>query len=105
MIGIGGPCSRHTSILHLTGPLQVPSHLRLRDDVRALLQRGERCIVLDLAHVSSIDAGGVGELVRAYNMATAMNGFLRVDRPTTWVREALDRAGLAGLLTAEAEAA
>jgi anti-anti-sigma factor len=83
----------------------VPSHRRLREDVRALLQRGERCIVLDFTHVSSIDAGGVGELVRAYKMTTAMNGFLRVDRPTAWVRQTLDRAGLAHLLTAEAAAA
>lgn len=105
MIAIGAPCAQHVSILHVDGPLQVPRQGRLREDVRARLLRGERCLVVDLAHVTSIDAGGVGELVRAYTMVSEANGFLRVARPNGWVLETLERAGLAGLLAAEAEAA
>jgi len=105
MTGIAGPCSRHSSILYVDGPLRLPIQRRLRDDVRALLHTGERCIVVDLARVSSIDAAGVGELVRAYNMASAVNGFLRIAHPSGWVREILERVGLAGLLTAEEEVA
>jgi anti-anti-sigma factor len=105
MIAVGAPCAQHFSILHVNGPLQVPRHANLRDDVRARLLRGERCLVLDLAAVTSIDAGGVGELVRAYTMVAEADGVLRVARPNGWVLETLERAGLASLLTIEAAAA
>jgi anti-anti-sigma factor len=76
------------------GPLRVPLDSALRHDIRALLRRGERNIVLDLARVSEIDAAGVGQLVRAYNIATAANGTLRIVQTISWVREILDRVGL-----------
>jgi anti-anti-sigma factor len=64
-----------------------------------LLRRGERAIVLDLARVSSIDAAGIGELVRAYNITAAMDGELRIMHATKRVRELLERAGLFDRLT------
>jgi anti-anti-sigma factor len=69
--------------------------------MRGLLRRGERDIVLDLARVSSIDAAGVGELVRAYNLAAAMDGLLRVAHVTKRVREMLERAGLLTFLNGD----
>jgi anti-anti-sigma factor len=66
----------------------------LQNTVRALLLRGERDIVLDLARVTRIDAAGVGELVRAYNMTAAADGALRIVHATKWVREILERVGL-----------
>jgi anti-anti-sigma factor len=71
----------------------------LRHRVRALLRRGERSLVLDLARVSRIDAAGVGELVRAYNMTLAANGVLRTVHANGWVREILSRVGLFEILT------
>jgi anti-anti-sigma factor len=97
------PCSPHVCILYLEGPLRLPLDEQLRHRVRALLGRGERTIVLDLARVSRIDAAGVGELVHAYNMTIAVNGVLRIAYPTAWVREILDRAGLFDLLSADPE--
>jgi anti-anti-sigma factor len=70
----------------------------LRHRVRALLGRGQRAIVVDLARVPSIDAAGIGELVRAYNMTTAAEGVLRVVHASVWVRRLLESAGLLGLL-------
>jgi anti-anti-sigma factor len=61
--------------------------------------RGERDIVLDLARVSKIDAAGVGELVRAYNMSRAADGALRIVHATQWVREVLERVQLFELLS------
>jgi anti-anti-sigma factor len=79
----------------------MPVSRSLRDNVRALLRRGERLIVLDLSGVSRIDAAGVGELIRTFNMTAAMNGALRIVNATGWVREMLERAHLVDLLTAE----
>ena len=49
---------------------------------------------MDLTRVSMIDAAGVGELVRAYNMTVAANGVLQVVHATGWVRQILERVGL-----------
>ena len=89
-----GPCSQRLCILYIDGPLRVPLGRDLRHQVRALLRHGTRGIVLDLGRVSRIDAAGVGELVRAYNMTTAAKGVLRIAHPTPWVRQILDRVGL-----------
>jgi anti-anti-sigma factor len=58
---------------------------------------------LDLSQVSRIDAAGVGELVRAYNMAVAVNGQLRITHATAWVREVLELVGIHDLLSADTE--
>jgi anti-anti-sigma factor len=71
----------------------------LRHNVRALLRRGERIIVLDLTRVSRIDAAGVGELVRAYNMAIAENSVLQIVNAAAWVQEILERVGLFDILS------
>lgn len=86
-------------VLSVDGPLLVPQTRELRRRVRALLRRGERTIVLNLGHVSRIDAAGVGELVRAYNMATAADGTLRIVQATPWVRCILELVGLFDLLS------
>ena len=82
----------------------MPASRSLRHDVDALLRRGERRIVLDLSGVSRIDAGGVGELIRTFNMTAARNGALRIVNATPWVREMLERAQLFDLLSGETEA-
>jgi anti-anti-sigma factor len=94
-----GPCSPDVCVLHVEGALRAPIDRDLRHSVRALLRRGEKGVLLDLAGVSRIDAAGVGELVRAYNMTTAANGVLRVTHPTRWVQEILERVGLFEILT------
>jgi anti-anti-sigma regulatory factor len=94
-----GPCSDRRCVLYLEGPLRIPLNGGLRHNVRALLRRGERVIQLDLSRVPKIDAGGVGELVRSYNMATEADGVLQIARPTAWVREVLQRVGLFDVLS------
>jgi anti-anti-sigma regulatory factor len=94
-----GPCSDRRCVLYLEGPLRIPLNGELRHHVRALLRRGERVIQLDLSRVPKIDAGGIGELVRAYNMATEADGVLQIAWPTAWVRELLQRVGLFDVLS------
>jgi len=73
----------------------------VRQSFLALLHCGQRRIVLDLSRVSDIDAAGIGELVRAYNMAHAANGTMQVINTTRWVRELIERVGLDTLLLAD----
>jgi anti-anti-sigma factor len=97
------PFSSRLRVLHIEGPLRVPLDLELRYRVRALLRRGERQILLNLAGVPSIDAGGVSELVRVYNMTTAANGVLRIADPTARVRRILEVVGLFDLVSADSD--
>ena len=93
---VGG---RDTGIISLYGPFHAPVTHELRHRILTQLRRGERVIILDLSRVSSIDAAGVGQLVRAYNVTVASRGTLRIVHTTRWVRELLERAGLFRLLS------
>jgi anti-anti-sigma factor len=101
MTGILKLCPKKAHTVHVTAPLEMPLSRSLRHDVHALLRRGERRIELDLAAVSKIDAAGIGELIRAFNMTAAVNGALRIVNATAWVREMLERAHLFEPLTAK----
>lgn len=96
-------CPKKVHTVHVEGPLRMPVSRSLRHNVRALLRRGERWIVLDLSAVARIDAAGMGELIRTFNMTTATNGALRIVNATAWVREMLERADLFDLLTGTGE--
>jgi anti-anti-sigma factor len=85
--------------IHVVGPLREPVSTELRRMVQTLVCRGDRRIVLDLADLSEIDAAGVGELVRAYNLASAAEGTLWIVNAASSVRELLVRVGLFDLLT------
>ena len=94
-----GSSSGRRGTVYLQGALRAPLDGEPRRTVCGLLRRGERLIVLDLAGVRRIDAAGVGALVRAYNMAVAAQGGLRIVHSTAWVREILQRVGLFEVLT------
>lgn len=87
------------SVLWLDDVFRAPLTGELRHRVHTLLRRGEREIVLDMSRVSTIDAAGVGQLVRAYNVAAAAKGELRIVHVAPRVREPLVRAGLFHLLS------
>ena len=95
------PRSGRLPVLRIVGPLRVPVSRDLRHGVRAMLRRGEWHVVVSLAAVPDIDAAGIGELVRAYNLATAANGVLRVVDLNPRVKELLARVGLLTLLSAD----
>jgi anti-anti-sigma factor len=97
--GVLRPCPRSVSVVSVEDPLRFPVNRELRRKVRALLRLGERRLVLDLTQVSWIDAAGIGELVRAYNMTAASDGVLRVAHATARVSQILERVGLLDVLT------
>ncbi len=94
-------CPTTAYIVRVKSSLGSPGSRALRHRVRALLRRGERRIVLDLSAVSRLDAAGIGELIRAFNMTAAVNGALRVVNATAWVREILERAHVFEVLSGD----
>lgn len=96
---IRGPCTRGPCVLYLEGVLRAPLDGMVRQHVRALLDHGERLVVLDLAGVSRIDAAGIGELVETYNLTLAAGGVLQIVHATAWVRQLLDLVGLFAILS------
>ena len=90
------------SVVQVEGPLRTPVSPSLRQDVLARLARGERTLVINLAGVNDIDAAGVGELVRIFNMAIAEGAVLRLTHVAPRIREMLRRLGLSLLLDEEA---
>ena len=94
-------CVDGWSVLHLEGALRAPLGPELRKRVEALLRRGERFILLDLAGVTDCDAAGVGELVRVFGTAGGARGVLQVIHAATRVRRPLELAGLFDLLSAD----
>ena len=62
-------------------------------------RQGIRRLEVDLTGVPRIDAAGVGELVRAYNMTAAAAGVLQIRNTTPWVRHVLELVGLFTVLS------
>ena len=89
------------SILRVEGSLRAPTHHKLARQVEALLDRGERRVVLDLATLSEIDAAGVGELVDALNRTRAAGAVLEIAHASRRVRTLLEITGVTKLLEAD----
>jgi anti-anti-sigma factor len=95
------PAWRGRHVVCPTGPLHVPQTSELDHTMRTRVRRGERHIVLDLAEVSSIDAAGIGVLMRAHRRMAAIDGVVRIVNANRWVREPLQRVGVFRLLSDE----
>ena len=91
-------CTQWT-VVELHGTLRAPADVALRKKVEALLGRGQRQIVLDLAGLSDIDAAGIGELMRAYHTTIAAGGAMRIARARGRVRLVLKFVGVLNLLS------
>ena len=90
------------SILHISGPFLVPISRDLDSAVHAVLRGGVGRIELNLAGVSDLDAGGVGELVQVYNLAAGAHCALWIVRTPACVQKLLCKARVFDLLTKDA---
>ena len=98
---LAAPHTRGAYALSTGDTLRAPIDGELRRTVRALVGRGERSIVLDLGRARSIDAAGVGELIRAYKTLRAVDGVLRLVHVNRRIHEMLARAGVFRLLSGD----
>lgn len=61
----------------------------LRENIRELLAKGHRKILLNLGDVSYIDSSGIGELVSGYTSVTNQGGQLKLLNLTKRVKDLL----------------
>ncbi len=92
------------AIVRVSGSLLAPIRCDLSHTMAALIRRGERQVLLDLRGLDDVDAAGVGELVRAFNMMRAAGGVLRIAHANGHVRRLLRTAGVFTLLAGGVEA-
>jgi anti-sigma B factor antagonist len=78
------------TILDLSGKITLGKESgTLRDTVLAIIAKGSKKIVVNLAEVSYIDSSGLGELVAAYTAVKNAGGELKLLNLTTKVRDLL----------------
>ena len=78
------------TIVDLSGKITLgEGGMTLRDEVRKLLAKGSKKIVLNLAEVNYIDSSGLGELVSSYTSVKNSGGELKLLNLTSRVRDLL----------------
>lgn len=78
------------TIMDLSGRITLgEGSVLLRDDVRDLLAKGSKKILLNLADVNYIDSSGIGELVSAYTTVRNQGGELKLLHLTKKVHDLL----------------
>ncbi len=87
-----------TAILHCEGEIVVGRSLSaLREAV--LCELDQRSIILDLAHVERMDAGGLGMLVFLHTCTHGLGSGLKLVRPSAHVAELLELTNLTSVFT------
>jgi anti-anti-sigma factor len=84
----------------LARPYRPALTAELRHRVHAQLRCGEREILVDVGRLSNIDAAGIGQLVRVYNVTKAVKAEFRLANATARVRDVLQRVGLFDVMNA-----
>lgn len=88
----------YVAIVGVKGALRTPVTSELSQTLDAMIRRGDRRVLLDLAELHDIDAAGVGELVCAFNAMSTAGGVLRIARANRHVRSVLQVTGVFTLL-------
>ena len=67
------------TILDLTGKLTIDQDAqRLKDKINSLIHQDRTRVIVNLANVSYIDSGGLGQLVSCYGSLARTNGGLKL---------------------------
>jgi len=78
------------TILDLSGRITLgEGSVQLRDQVRDLLSKGQKRILLNLGDVNYIDSSGIGELVSAFTTVRNQGGELKLLNLTKKVHDLL----------------
>ncbi len=85
----------NVNILDLTGPLRIgEAEQKFREQVKNLVERGERNFAVNLAAVPMVDSSGIGAFVRTYKSLKEVGGKFTLFAPTKMVRQTLKMVGL-----------
>jgi len=82
------------AILDVTGRLGVEDRAALYHSVCSVVAAGTRQLVLNLVHLTALDAAGLGELARAFTVVRDAGGELKLVIRSEPVRELLVRTRL-----------
>lgn len=67
------------TVLDLVGRLTIDQDAqRLKDKINSLILQGQTSVILNLAGISYIDSGGLGQLVASYSSLAKANGALKL---------------------------
>jgi anti-sigma B factor antagonist len=82
--------SGSATIVDLTGALHLgPATERLNDKINSLLQQDRKQIILNLEEVTSVDSGGLGELVRTHMTVKNKGGAVKISNLPKRVQDLL----------------
>ena len=87
------------SIIDIAGDLTVPAEnpRALREKVAALVQRGERRVLLNVANLRHLDSSFVGEMVASYKTMAAQGGVLMLAHVSPHLQNVLRTTNLDAL--------
>ena len=88
------------SIIDVSGDLRVPAEdpRALRDKVTAVLDRGERRILLNFANLQFMDSSCLGEIVHSYKTTASSGGILKLAHVGPHLRNVLETTALVKVL-------
>lgn len=85
----------NVSILDLKGPLRIgEGEQKFREQVKTLMESGEKNFAVNLAAVSMLDSSGIGTFVRTHKLLKETGGKFILYAPTKMVRQTLKMVGL-----------
>jgi anti-anti-sigma factor len=85
----------NVTILDLKGPLRIgEGEQKFREQVKSLVDSGEKNFAVNLAGVPMLDSSGIGTFVRTHKMLKEIGGKFTLFAPTKMVRQTLKMVGL-----------
>jgi len=74
-------------VLHLSGQVREMGADALREELDELLEQGYSKLIFDMRQVNFISSTGLGQMMRAYRVASGNDGYVRVVNPQPLVEE------------------
>ncbi len=91
--------SGNVAILDLSGNLIIgKSEESLRETVNSLVAEGRSLLLINLAEVPMIDSSGIGAMIKSFTSVKAVEGQLKVLKPSRMARQLLTITGLLSVL-------
>ena len=82
--------SGEVMVLDLSGKITIgEGSVQLREEVRKLLDAGQKNILLNLGDVAYVDSSGIGELVSSYTTTSNQGGHLKLLNLTKKIQDLL----------------
>lgn len=89
----------NVTILDLTGNLTIgKSEESLREAVNRLITEERMHLLINLSEVPMIDSSGIGAMIKSFTSVQAVNGKMKVLKPSRMARQLLTITGLLSVL-------